>query len=335
MASLSGPTSFNADAMEKARFWYERLPYTYYDGAMAPGSSPVIAEPDLATPLGTDQLAVVSGVALTPTSGLSLVWQGDGPNVYTEPASGWPAGLQPIMAGDNRGVRARQNLTLTLTNNTGAALGMPLQLNYLGAVKTLTVAEKLLLGVPLSAAEQALASQYNLQTPPPAGWAGLRPSSLRRQLDLLFQGAVLTEEWQTYTIPSVGQAQGQPFAQVAPRNSGEIVIWTEVWGSVAAADVGKGIMLTTQRDGQANTNVLLLDNASPSYPWHPWCVAKNQLWWSLNANVATANPVSVRIHWLRVTLTAVLAVLLSLASPADLAGPDRQLYDMARAGILA
>jgi len=334
MALLPGPTVFNREQMQKARYWYERLPYTVLDPSLAPLQTPLVNETQLDEDV-PNRLVIVSRLSASTAAGVSWnitlerrTWQ--------EAVAAFPPALEPLAAGEDDGWRTHTTLQLVLVNGTGAALSSVFQATYHGAVKQLTVAEKQFYGVPLTPMEQALAEQYGVARLPPQGWAGLRPLSLGEQLTLLWRRAIVEEQFQAYVFPTVGTGSAQPFLTVSPEHPGdEVLVWHTAGGGLAnSSDVGKGVQLSTRRDNQDALNVVLLDNAAPAFPWRPWVTATSRFQWTVSAQTATTGAVAVRLHWYRVRLTPVLRVVLGLAPAEDLAGPDRQLYDLIRVGVV-
>lgn len=333
MALLSGPTIFNREQMNRARYYYERQPITALDPALAVLQTTLVDESNLANDV-PDKLIVISRIAATQTAGVNVVLQG--PHVSRqEPSAGFPPNLQPLMAGANDGERSGSILKLAWNNLTGATATTPQQMVFHGAVKQLTVADKVLRGLALTSHEQALASQFNLGSPTDTYPPGLRPFSLAEMLEQVWGRYIVDTDFVTYVYPSVGTSP-QIFTTAEPNKPGEeILVWSVLSGGLAeASDIGKGVQLTLRRDDQSNLNTVLLDNASPVFPMRPWITARNTLQWSIVAEQATTGAVAVRVGWYRIRLTNVLRVILGLATPDELATTDAQLYQQIEAGVV-
>lgn len=334
MALLSGPTSFNREQMARARYYYERLPYTALDPALAVLETPLVNESNIAEDVGADKLAIISRIGVTQTAGINLVMAGDKIS-RQESTTAFPPNFEPLMSTDNDGERSQGILKLAWNNVSGATATATQQVTFHGTVKQLTVAEKILRGYSLTAAEQTLAAQFHLGDPSDPFPPGTRPFSQQEMLEQIWGRYILDEDFVAYAYPSVGTVP-VPFAEARPNRPGEeVLVWHTLAGGLAdAADVGKGVQLTLKRDMQINLNTVLLDNASPIYPMRPWVTALNTLQWSLSAQQATTGAVVIRVHWYRVRLTNVLRVILGLAPVSDLQSTDKHLYDQIRAGVV-
>lgn len=334
MALLSGPTSFNREQMARARYYYERLPYTALDPALSVLETPLVDESNIAEDVGADKLAVISRISVTNTPAVNLTVAGDKIS-RQESTAAFPPNFEPVMAGDNDGERSQGILKLAWNNISGATASATQQVTFHGAVKQLTVAEKILRGYTLTTAEQALAAQFKLGGPTDTFPPGTRPFSQQEMLEQVWGRYVVDEDFVAYAYPSVGTVP-VPFASARPNKPGEeVLVWHTLAGGLAdSADVGKGVQLTLKRDEQTNLNTVLLDNASPVFPMRPWVTALNTLQWTLSAQQATAGAVVIRVHWYRIRLTNVLRVILGLAPVRDLQGPDKTLYDQIRAGVV-
>lgn len=334
MALLSGPTQFNREQMARAEYYYERLPYTALDPALAVLETPLVDEANLAEDLGPDKLIIINRLAVTQTPGINIVVQGNRVS-RQEVALAFPPNFEPLMAGDNDGERSQGILKLAWNNISGATATTTQQMTFHGAVKRLTVAEKIIRGYRLTSAEQRLAEQFKLGAPTDQFPPGARPFSVAEMLEQVWGRYILDEDFVSYVYPSVGTTP-QIFTTAQPNKPGEeILVWHTLAGGLQdASDVGKGVQLTLRRDKQTNLNTILLDNASPVFPMRPWVTALNTLQWSINAQQATTGAVAVRVHWYRVRLTNLLRVVLGLAPISDLQGPDKHLYDQIQAGVV-
>lgn len=334
MALLSGATIFDREQMARAAYYYERLPYTALDPALAVLETPLVDEANLAQDLGPDKLITLNRISVTPTPGINVVLAGNRVS-RQEVALAFPPNFEPLMAGDNDGERSQGILKLAWNNITGATATAVQQMTFHGAVKQLTVAEKILRGLALTAHEQALATQFGLGTPTDPYPPGARPFSMAEMLEQVWGRYILDEDFVSYVYPTVG-VKPQIFTTAQPNKPGEeILVWHTVAGGLQdTGDVGKGVQLTLRRDKQTNLNTILLDNASPAFPMRPWVTALNTLQWSINAQQATTGAVALRVHWYRVRLTNLLRVVLGLAPISDLQGPDKHLYDQIQAGVV-
>ena len=328
MSLATQATRFDHAQIAQYRYWYERLPYTAYDPGLAPNATEIVTIQDLAADTQGQQLAVLGQVASTPVSNVSLQAQADALN-RTWPTVGWPASLAPVAARPDDGLRATQQLLLSAANATGAALTSPFQVNFSGALKPLSTADRLLRGLPLSARDHELAAKFQLRP-----GEGLRPLSLAEALDHAFRRAILSEDWQTYTLTAGTAAAALPAITVRA-GGGEIAVLHSVAASIPSASVGNLVQLTLGRDTQTTHDTLLLDNAAGlGTPWTCWSTALQRWQPSVQAVTATDNVV-IRLGWYRVRFTTLLMGLFGLIDPRTADKTTQDLLDRLEAGVLA
>jgi len=331
MAQVPGASLFNRQTMQQARYWFERLPYTYLDGALAAGDTTLVYETELAEYL-PHRVVVLGGLGCTTAATVTVTVQGP-KTARTLPAGAFLPEGRPDTQGLDGGEQSTSTLGLALTNPTGAALSTLTQITWYGTVRTMTVAERLARGLALDAAEQAMAQQYGLTTPPPQGRAGLVPPTLARQLDLLWRAHIVDEDFigfagpVTTTPTTIGTVQ--PHAPGA-----EVLVWHLAWAAFSdSADIGLGITLTTDRDDQPARSSFFLDNGGPTWQWHPWLTAVQRLHWTIQAQQGnTAGTVAVRLHWYRVRLTPLSRAVFGLAPATD--QQAAALATLFRAGVV-
>jgi hypothetical protein len=327
MALATQPTLFDHTQLSTYRYWYEQLPYTAYDGGLSTGATPLVAIQDLTADTQGKQLALLGGIATTPVSNVSLQAQADALN-RNWPTVGWPSGLAPIGTRPDDGLRATQQLLLTANNTSGAALTSPFQLSFTGALKQLTTADRILRGLSLSAQDRALAAKFQL------GLDGMKPLTIRESLEQAFGRAVLSEDWQTYTLTATSTASPLP-ALTVDAVGREALVLTSIAASIPTASVGNLVSFTLGRDTQTQHLTVLLDNAAGlDTPWPVWCTALQRFTLSVTAATTTDNVV-LRLGWSRVRLTTVLQALFGLLDVASLDRASQDLVEKLQAGVVA
>lgn len=138
-----------------ARYWYERTIYTHGPAALAAGPSPIFTASAWTNPQNPEWMAALIGLSVTQHPGVQLQWIYDKKTANQSAAQGYtsaaPAGLRrmPVMA------PAVEQLTLIANNLTGAPIA-GWQCNYEIAMQRLTVADKILYGYKLSAADEQI-----------------------------------------------------------------------------------------------------------------------------------------------------------------------------------
>lgn len=332
MSLMLGSTVWNANQLANYRYFYERIPYTAMDPALASLTTPVVAIQNVSSAI-PGKMAILSGLGVTATANVNLVPAG-ATNTTQDPTAGFPAVGQWIQPDEDDGLRSTGNLALSWENLTGAALTTLQQLQWYGSVKQLTVADKICRNLPLSPAEAALAQQYGLRAQDGSMW-GLRAQTISRALDIAWKQALIEEVFQTVSVAKIiGGQQAQLQVTAQPKVVGqEVLVWHSLAASIPADSVGNGVVATIRRDDQYTLASVFLDGLTLANPLRPWVTAKEMLQLSLSANTTTAN-VNVRISWYRCRLTRVLALVLGLVPVADYTPIDEKFMAQWQAGVV-
>lgn len=322
--ALAPSSIFDHDQMNTYRYWYEKLPYTALDQALPVGPEQLVNIQDVFTDTGGSQYAILSSLAATPQPGVSLQVQGP-KTLRSEALAAFPPNLVPVMAGIEDGERSTGLLGLTLMNNSGAALTTPTQVNYCGALKQVTVADKIIRGIPLSSGDQALQKKYQMHG------QGLRPNALRHMIDRAFMSQVIDEDVQTAVL-NVGNTL-IPIGPFQP-NPNEILVLHSVAAALPQGSVGNLVSLIVRRDNQLNHLTILLDNAAGlGQPFPFWLTATQTLGFAVTAATAT-DGVVIRLNWYRLRLSLVLRIMLGLISQDELPHAEADLWNQVKAGVL-
>jgi hypothetical protein len=317
---------FTHDQLQRYRYWYELHPYTAYDAALPPGEETIFEFQNLPSDV-PNQLALLTHLGTTNTANISL--RVDGPvTSRTENTTAFPSGLLPVMAGNEEGERSTTKMALKWLNNTGATATTVQQVNYAGALKQLTTADKVMRGLTLDATDLALQKKYQIYN------QGLRPLTIEEMKDRIWRRAILDNDFLAATV-DVGTTSLDIPPYTVP--AGTVVVLHTLAVSIPSNAVGNFITLSIDRDTQRGQIQVLLDNApTPGllYPWPLWLTVTNSFAVHLIAQTATSG-VSIRIGWYRVKITGLLSVVLGQTNPADLTGVEKELYDRLRAGVVA
>lgn len=324
MALASQASLFDHNQMSTYRYWYELLPYTAFDPALPPGQEQIFSVQNVLQDTSHQQYAILSHLAATQTAGVALQVQGP-KTLRSEALAAFPANLGSTLGGVDDGERSTGLLGLTLFNNTGAALPSATQINYAGALKQLTVADKIIRGMTLTPAEKTLQAKYQMHG------QGLRPNSIRNMLDRAWRSQILDEDFQTAVL-DVG-ATSIPIGPFQP-NPNEILVLHTIAAQMPSGSVGNLVQLTVRRDNQQNHLTMLLDNAAGlGQPFPIWMTAIQTLGFAVKAETATNN-VAIRLGWYRVRLSLVLRIMLGLVSQDELPTQEADLWNQIRAGVL-
>lgn len=320
-------TRFTHSQIQQYRNWYERIPYTALDAALAPLGTDLFTVDSVAQSTGGQQVALLSDLAATRTANVSLVLiQARGETRFETQALN--AGLNPAIANSTETgdvLPSTGTLSLAWMNNTGSALSTLQQMNYSVAVKTLTTYEKIQAGQQNQAGWTTLDDQL---------WAKFAKQAVRPMTlaEALTRGWVIEESGWTTQVVSAGTGI-TPIGPYQPQAGSVLVLHTLAAG-IPSGSVGNLIQLSVIRDNENPLWTLLLDNtAGLSVPWHPWVTAQTQLGFQLTASTAT-NPVILRIGWYRVRLTKTLQALMGLTEATRLTGTAQRLYDQIAAGVI-
>lgn len=167
---------FSADQFKYAKY-HERLYYTYGPVTLATGRT-TIFDVQFGQSGSPTREAILDSIAVTQNASVQLQWTYD--DRHSDSSQGWtdafPAGLRPV---EGLNIRAFNHLSLAV-NNTGSPVANFI-LVYTVTVRDLTIADKLLEGMPLSPEDSSLVNSL----PPSNGQTGLQ------QLQALIQGGTM------------------------------------------------------------------------------------------------------------------------------------------------
>lgn len=314
---------FVHNQIQTYRYWYELQPFTAYDPELSTGEETIFAIRNIPADVGS-HLAIMSHVAASQTEHVYL--RMDGPvAVQSQYTKAFPSGLMPIMNGANDGLRSNTHLALKWNNNTGATV-KPAQVNYAGALKRITTADKVLRGLPLDSTDKTLQKKYQIHN------QGLRPITINEMLDRVWRRSIITEHVWSWT-GTVGTSPTDVPVFTVP--SGRVFVLHSLAGSMPSGSVGNMVMVSLDRDTQKNHVEVFVDNAPGLHqPFPMWVTARDSFQIAYQAQTSTDN-VALRLAWYEVDITGLLSVVLGQTNPADLKGEERELYDRLRAGVVA
>lgn len=312
--------TFDDAQIQLATAFYEQLPFTYWIASLPISKSLVTQARDIVTATSGKKLAYLSRIASSQATNVNLMAQA-GADSQLIATNTFASNLVPIMTEENDGYRSAQTLSLNLINNSGTAVAN-FQMNYLGAVKTLTTADKVLRNLPLTPQDQALAHKYQI------GKQGFRPLALSRMLEQVWYSRILTQEVRGYyqNVSSTATT----LANVTP-GADELLVLTEI--AIGGVTLGNQVTLTVQRDDNVNYVSILGDNMSLSQPFPVWIPATRGMSFGLSSITANNN-VAVRLTLAHLRLSTVLRVMTGIMPMAELQGQDANLYEQILAGVV-
>lgn len=316
---------FEHHQLQTYQDWYEALPYTAYISHLSTSGEPIFTIQNLAKDTGQhESLALLSKVGATRTSDVYL--HIDGPHksrrVYTQSL---PSGLTPFMAGSDDGERSASKLGLRWANNTGSTV-TDQQANYVGALKRLTTADKVMRGHTLTTSDKHLQKKYQIHN------QGLRPLTIREMQDRIWRRAILDEDVFSAVV-DVGTSETDIPRFTVP--SGQVYIVHSLAASIPSGDVGNRVVLKMDRDSQVDHVQVLLDNApGMDHPWDMWMSARHDFRIKYMANTSTSS-VAIRVGWYRVKVTGLISVVMGQSSVSDLSKEEQSIYEKLLAGVIA
>ena len=308
------------DQVQKANYWYEKLPYTLQTTNL--GTSAQVFSLSNVSAIDSNKEVIVSDLAVTNTSaGLYLDLQQNSQNRQVNTLA-FPASLAPIMTGREDGLRSTGKISTLLVNNSGAVIAGPLQFNYSAAVKQMSVAEKIMRGLPLSQQEQALQQKYQL------GNRGLFPISIDTALDKAFLSRVVSSfEYADLVNFSTSL---QSISNESPQNDHEMLVITSIAAEAAAQS---NATITITRDSDENYVQILADNMSINRPFDCWIPAMHSINVQIQATGAVNN-VPIRIQYKRIRLSTLILAMFGLLHTNSASPKDQELYNQVRAGVV-
>lgn len=311
---------FDDSQAQIARYWYERVPYTSYIAALLPGKTNIFSATDISTATEGKKIGILGNLAMTQAAYVQLATESAG-NTRLTAAAAYPPSLQPVMTAADDGIRSSRALGIYLTNSSGAVVNNA-QINYTVAVKDLTIADKVLRNMPLSAAEQSIQQKYQI------GQQGIRPLAISKSLQQNWLSRVLSEE--IYGYQQAVTSSPTTLENLVPGHNELLVITSIAMGGVP---VGNQVTLTIQRDSDVGYVSILGDNLSLQYPLSVWIPATRQFSIGISAITATA-AATVRLTVKRLALSTVLQALFGKLNPAHLSREDLHLYEQVIAGVV-
>lgn len=305
--------NFDNIQAQRARYWYERLPYTFYAEALQAGTTEVFDVRNVDTATDGQKMAIFGNFSAPNTAGINYNLR-YGRN-FQMPLGGLPSNT-PTMTSEDGGVRSTKELTLNMVNPSGATPVM--QVNYTGAFKTLTVADKVMLNLPLTEAEQALAGSLPND--------GSTPYSIRSNLDRVWRSQIISEEVYSY-VQNVGTSSFT--LQTETADPDEILVLTKLG---ANATVGNQVSININRDNDENYVSVLADNMTVDNPFDIWVPATSKLVFQVQA-VTPQNNVPVWYSILRLRYSDTLKAMFGKLIPKN--ATQQRIIKQVEAGVIA
>jgi hypothetical protein len=295
-------------------YWFEQLPYTNSIGTLAASTTASVFSlsgwnaPQVQstwvelTSLGTSQQGNVQ-YHLTYDPGSA---PGSPNDTY---ALGYPPGLRQAPIG--RG--AVTSLSLSAINNSTTIALPNVQTNYTLTVWRMPVAFKVLYGLPLTPAEQSIASAVNLDTDP-NNQTGVFPIPWDATIDRTYSNRQIDGVLTVPALPTATTSASQ-FYYEAVRNSNEMLVLRRVR---VESNLDDGVLITVDRDND-QAHVVLRGEQCGEDGVPMFVPATNNLTFTISAASPPAAPVPVGLEIWRLSLSNILRLRMNLITTALLA----------------
>ena len=316
------PAIFSANQIDRAVNWYERVPYTFLSTTGIPLTGQTVFSIPNIQQKAKNKMAILNKIGVTQTSGIQLLIQAMS-NRRVEYTTAYPSTLTPILTELSEGFRSTGNLSLEINNNSGAATTATFQLNYSVAIKSLTTAERILYGLPLSSTDQTYQHDFRFSN------QGIRPWSLSRSLEYAFLGQILTQHVEAVNV-NVSSAPLIVY-NLQPNGPDRILLVRKI---ASQATTGNFVSIVLSRDTDVDYVSILADNMTIGNPFDVWIPVRSHLNVLMYSQTAETG-VPFRIEVLELRKTTLIRALLGELDPTELNKDDLHLYQQAMAGVIA
>lgn len=309
---------YTQNQAHSAKYWYERIPYTYGPVALAAGWTTAVNVSGINKTKIPQWLARFGGLAATQNAGVALDLAYDNASLPALADQGFtdalPAGVRELAELD---LPAKDRLVLRTTNTTGAPVA-GYQLNYTVAMQRLTLAEKLLRGITqLTADEQEALARTDVKD---LVDKGIAPIPIESMIERTYRNRIVAAVSRTYHV-DVGVADAVlDTIRAAEGGPDTFLLLREI--AVEGADA---ITVSFDRDQDSNYVGLAGDAfvEGDGRPWRAFLPALDYL----TIHTQAAAPVAgarIRVGYWQVKLSNLLRVRFGLAVKGEV--PDATYY---------
>lgn len=309
---------FTQGQAHDAKYWYERIPYTYGPATVANGRTAVVNVTGINKTRVPRWLARLQGVAATQNANVGVEATYDSANLPSladqQFTDGYPAGVRALR---NLDLPARDRLVLRLNNTSGGNVNS-YQLNYTIAMQRLTLAEKLLRGITdLTPEEQEALEKTDVAD---LVEKGIAPIPIEAQIERTYRNRILASVERTFTVDVT--ATDAIFHTIRASEGGpdSFIILREL-----AVEGASAIRLSVDRDDDANYIVVAGDAFvdGDDAPWDLFVPALDYLTFHAQA-AGNVNNVAIRIGYWHVRMSNLLRVRFGLVGKGEV--PDSTYY---------
>lgn len=316
------PNQLTTAIVRNSKYWWELLPYTYLATSLGTGNNQVFNVSSIRAASQNGKAVFLGNIAATQSANVNLTIQ-RGNQTRQIPTQTLPPNLGVILpqSDDGESIKSVDALGINVQNNSGAAVSN-YQVNYTAGTKTLTVLEKKMLGVPLTAGEQALVKQEKLDA------RYMQPIPINESIKRAFLGRVTWAEPLGYQTSTT--ATSTTIDNKVPTN-GEILV---VVGIAASTTLGDQVQINLDRDGEDAYVSIYADNMSLNeYPmWMP--VTEHLTIRAQSATNTTNATVQLRLKLLHIQRTELIDMLLGLLPVGAMSASQQLYYEKIQAGVI-
>jgi len=295
------------DILNARPYWLQKNLYTSVT-TLGAGLQTVLFNVSGWNTSGVQLYAELSALGITQMPGLRIDITADG-QTYQYWANEFPSALRLLPMGHG----AVRNLQAVLTNTTTTTM-YNVQVVQQMLVWVLPVTEKILLGYPLTAQDQALARRANVE---------LNPAAETRVLPIPVSTVIERTYYARRILPWVGWARSVPNVGTTPTTFTSITVGPNQIAVLLEAAIesrlADQVTLTVARDTDTQA-MQVRGDAIGREGKELFLPAKQYLTFSLSAAQTVAGSVPVRLKVLRASLSAILALRMGILDVAGLAG---------------
>ncbi len=309
---------FTQGQAHDARYWYERIPYTYGPVTLATGWTTAVNVSGINKTAIPRWMARLGRVAATQNAGVGIDIEHDNGRVPALADQGltdaYPAGVRELRGLD---LPAKDRLRLRTNNSSGGAINN-YQLNYTVALQRLTVAEKLLRGITqFTPEEQEALERTDVRD---LVEKGIAPIPISAQIERTYQNRILAAVTRTYQVDVT--TSDAVFATIRANEGGPdtFLVLREL-----AVEGASAITLSVDRDDDVNyvgvAGAAFVDGDDT--PWDLFVPALDYLTFHTQG-AGAVNDVAIRVGYWIVKMSNLLRVRFGLAGKGEV--PDGTYY---------
>jgi hypothetical protein len=310
---------FNQTQAQTAKYWYERLLYTYGPETIPSGVNPVFNIPKINKTAVPSWMAVLARLAVTQNANVALGFGFDGQSIPATAVQGFSDAAIAGVRDDRLFIPAAKSMSMQ-TLNSGAPVAS-FQLNFQTEMRKLSIADKILRGIQLTPNELAITQNIDVASLVAKGTA---PIPWEAQLERTYSNRILYEDVRLLHVDA--STIDASFLTIQTKNADEFLVLREL-----AIEGGAATTVSVDRDADPNymgvsgSAFVQADDA----PWDVFVPALNYLTFHVQSTANLVN-VPIRVRVWHCKLSNLLRVRFGLVSKGEVPGG---VYEKALAGV--